>query len=124
MFSMIERKGSFYLGVFVFIIPFLGFPTMWKMILVVVGGVLLILTSLKVPTVRKNWRPKVKKEEFVSEVPEVKKEEVKLVEKPVEQFVPSTPVFDAPIIKIDREVKKTRKPRVKSDSAKKLDIKF
>lgn len=126
---MINHKGSFYLGVFIFIIPFLGFPTLWKMGLVVFGGVLLILTSLKVPTPRKIARPKFKYEEEVSDEPvfEIKPTEVIKPTEPVIVHVPTpAPVVHAPIIKIDREQKKPRKPRariVKSDSVKKLDIK-
>lgn len=121
---MIERKGSFYIGVFVFVIPFLGFPTMWKMILVVFGGVLLILTSLKVPSPRKNVKLKFKKEETIAEAPEIQIQVVEPVEVPVEQMPEEVPVFSPPIIKIDREVKKPRKPRAKAVSVKKLDIKY
>mgnify|MGYP003455438035 FL=1 len=62
MSFMIERKGSFYLGVFVFVIPFLGFPTMWKMILVVIAGFSLVMISIRIPSPRKNFRTKIKKE--------------------------------------------------------------
>ncbi len=124
MSFMIERKGSFYIGVFVFVIPFLGFPTMWKMILVVFGGVLLILTSLKVPSPRKNVKLKFKKEETIAEAPEIQIQVVEPVEVPVEQMPEEVPVFSPPIIKIDREVKKPRKPRAKAVSVKKLDIKY
>jgi hypothetical protein len=122
---MINHKGSFYLGVFIFIIPFLGFPTMWKMVLVVLGGVLLILTSLKVPSPRKIQRPIFKMREETPETPiiEIKPLEVS---KPVEPVVVHAPVVEVPIIKIDREIKKPRKPRAKtskSESVKKLDIK-
>ncbi len=59
---MINNKGSFYLGVFVFLIPFLGFPTIWKMGLVIFAGSLLVLTSLRIPTPRKTFKAKSKKE--------------------------------------------------------------
>lgn len=121
---MIERKGSFYLGVFVFIIPFLGFPTMWKMVLVVIGGVLLILTSLKTPAPRKIVKPKLKKEDDLPEVADIQIPTIQSIEKPTEPVVETTPVIEIPIIKIDRQVKKPRKPRVKTDSVKKLDIKY
>jgi hypothetical protein len=121
---MIERKGSFYLGVFVFIIPFLGFPTMWKMFLVVFGGVLLILTSLKVPTPRKNLKPKFKKEDSFLETSVVINEPIKNIEPVIVSAPASAPVVDAPIIRIDRETKKPRKPKVKAISVKKLDIKY
>ncbi len=118
---MINHKGSFYLGVFIFIIPFLGFPTMWKMVLVVLGGVLLILTSLKVPTPRKIQRLKFSVDETPLDVAVV---EIKPVEvsKPVEPVVVHTPVVDAPIIKIEKEVKtepkKPRKARIKKVEVK------
>ncbi len=118
---MIERKASFYLGVFVFVIPFLGFPTLWKMVLVVFGGVLLILTSLKVPNPRKIQKIKF---DDIEQKPEVPVIDIVLQHntKPIEPVIVQAPVVEAPIIKIDKdvktEVKKTRKPRVK-----KLDIK-
>ncbi len=124
MCFMIERKGSFYIGVFVFVIPFLGFPTMWKMILVVFGGLLLILTSLKVPSPRKDVKLKFKKEETIAEAPEIQIHVVEPVEVPPEQVSEVVPVFSPPIIKINREVKKPRKPRAKAVSVKKLDIKY
>jgi hypothetical protein len=98
---------------------------MWKMVLVVLGGVLLILTSLKVPSPRKIQRPIFKMREETPETPiiEIKPLEVS---KPVEPVVVHAPVVEVPIIKIDREIKKPRKPRAKtskSESVKKLDIK-
>lgn len=53
---MINYKSTFYLGVFVFLIPFLGFPTMWKMGLVVFAGLLLMFTSIRIPIPRKVFK--------------------------------------------------------------------
>jgi hypothetical protein len=125
---MIDHKGSFYLGVFIFIIPFLGFPTMWKMGLVVFGGILLILTSLRVPNPRKFQRPKFKREDEI-DAPIVEIQPLEIT-KPIEPVIIHIPapakVIEPPIVRIDKEVKKTRKPRariVKVDSVRKLDIK-
>lgn len=59
---MINHKVSFYLGVFVFVIPFLGFPTMWKMGLVIFAGIFLILSSVKISVPKRIFKNKIKKE--------------------------------------------------------------
>lgn len=82
---MIKYRGSFYLGVFVFIIPFLGFPTMWKMGLVVFAGVLLVLSSLKVPS-GINLSRRIKKTD--------KKEKT---ESPVIEVIPTKPEVVVPV---------------------------
>lgn len=46
---MIERKSTFFLGIFVFLIPFLGVPSSWKTFFIVVSGLYLIFLSVKIP---------------------------------------------------------------------------
>ncbi len=58
---MIDRKSTFFLGVFVFMIPFLGFPTFWKTFFTVFAGVVLILMSVKV-SIYKRPQKKIPKE--------------------------------------------------------------
>ncbi len=45
---MIRRKGTFFLGIFIFVIPFLGLPTFWKTLLVTISGAILVLSSIKI----------------------------------------------------------------------------
>lgn len=70
---MISNKRTFFLGIFIFIIPFLGFPSSWKTIFIVVSGVVLVLMSLKLSLPRKTTRVKSKKERttpvFVENIP-------------------------------------------------------
>lgn len=69
MFVMVNYRSTFYIGIFVFLIPFLGFPTMWKMGLVVFAGLILIFSSIRFPVskkVFKNNTNQVKKEKAES----------------------------------------------------------
>lgn len=59
---MVNNKSTFYIGVFVFLIPFLGFPTTWKMALVVLSGVVLVLISIRIPIPKRIVRNYLKKE--------------------------------------------------------------
>ena len=45
---MIQKRGTFFLGIFVFLIPFLGLPTSWKTSLIVFSGLYLIYTSITI----------------------------------------------------------------------------
>lgn len=121
MFSMIEHKGTFYAGAFIFLIPFLGFPTMWKMVLVGIAGFVLVVVSLRVPNPRKVVKDKIKKESFssvdlVSEViPEIKKENTIVSNVDV-------PVVASISPKIEIIVPKKRKVSTKSTVSRKLNI--
>ncbi len=59
---MISHKKTFFLGIFISIIPFLGLPSSWKVVLVILSGLLLIALSTKVVLPRKPARPRAKKE--------------------------------------------------------------
>lgn len=69
---IINRKSTFFLGIFIFTIPFLGFPSTWKAVFTVISGILLVILSLKLNIPRKNIR-RVHKEKvtpvFVESVP-------------------------------------------------------
>lgn len=97
---------------------------MWKMGLVVFAGIILILTSIRIPTPRKIFRTKAKKETTPIEV-EVQKPEVPSMTQAVE---PSS-VINPPIQIIDLShksetpIKKTRKVSVKVDSTRKSNVK-
>ncbi len=118
---MIEHKGTFYAGAFIFLIPFLGFPTMWKMVLVGIAGFVLVIVSLRVPNPRNVVKDKIKKETFssvglVSEViPEIKKENTIVSNVDV-------PVVASISPKIEIIVPKKRKVSTKSSVSRKLNI--
>jgi hypothetical protein len=58
---IITRRATFFLGIFIFVIPFLGFPSIWKMGFTVISGIALIILSVKINLPRKS-SPKVRKE--------------------------------------------------------------
>lgn len=131
MFSMIARKGTFYLGIFIFIIPFLGFPTMWKMFLVVVAGLSMILYSVRLPMPKKSFKQKIKKENFPIETIDTSiktetstvSEPLPVVQKPEISPEPvREPIKMPPIVKIEPAVKKARKTKA-SSSVKKIIVK-
>lgn len=64
---MITNKRNFFLGLFIFIIPFLGLPLWWKFALIVLSALSLMAFSLKFelpkgfpPKSQKNIKKKVK----------------------------------------------------------------
>ncbi len=50
---MIQRRSTFFLGFFIFLIPFLGFPSSWKIVLTVLSGVTLMGLSVKITLPKK-----------------------------------------------------------------------
>jgi hypothetical protein len=44
---MLKNNKTFYLGLFIFLIPFLGLPSSWRTFLVIVSGLLLVAMSVK-----------------------------------------------------------------------------
>jgi hypothetical protein len=91
---MISRKSTFFLGIFIFLIPFLGVPTSWKTTLIVSAGIILTLLSIRVVMPRKAVRPRVKRERVTPEVPvifprntmaDIKKPETNLENDQIEQ---------------------------------------
>lgn len=116
---MIEHKGTFYAGAFIFLIPFLGFPTMWKMVLVGIAGFILMIVSLKVPTPRKIIKDKIKNEAILTPnvSPEIKNEVVvpDVVEAPIVQAQAPTP-------KIEIIVPKKRRVSTRVASTRKLNV--
>lgn len=58
---MITRKSTFFFGVLVLLLPFTGFPAIWKTYIFVFIGVVLTLKSIEVSIPRKVSRSKVKK---------------------------------------------------------------
>lgn len=83
---MINRRSTFFLGIFIFLIPFLGLPSSWKTALVVICGLSLIGLSIKI-TLPKRAVPsknRVRKEKvtpiFVESIPTYQSENTKTEE--------------------------------------------
>ncbi len=70
---MITNKKTFFLGIFIFTIPFLGFPSFWKTLFVAFSGLLLLALSIRLSIPKKPFRPKAKKEKvtpvYVENIP-------------------------------------------------------
>jgi len=114
---MINHKAGFYLGVFIFVIPFLGFPTIWKMGLVLFGGLFLILMSIRIPVPKRMLKYKPKKETFVPDMEKNEKKEEVVI--PVIDPI-KIEVID-PRQKTVIPTRKTRKVSTKIDSTIRVD---
>lgn len=60
---MITRRRTFYLGIFIFLIPFLGLPTTWKTTLIIFSALLLIIFSVSFSLPKKQVKPRVRRKE-------------------------------------------------------------
>ncbi len=65
---MINRKSTFFLGIFVFIIPFLGIPSSWRTFFIVVSGIILIILSVKITLPKKISKSRISRREKVTPV--------------------------------------------------------
>ncbi|MES3005148.1 MAG: hypothetical protein V4690_03510 [Patescibacteria group bacterium] len=63
---MISKKSTFFLGFFIFLIPFFGLPSSYKNTFVIISGILLILLSLKISIPKKNIKAKTKREKVTA----------------------------------------------------------
>lgn len=61
---MISRKSTFFLGIFIFLLPFMGLPTSWKTGLMIVCGIFLVFSSLSltISIPKKTTKHRIKKE--------------------------------------------------------------
>ena len=59
---MIQRKDTFFLGIFIFLIPFLGVPTSWKTLFITLSGLGLVAISLRVSLPKKQFKIRTKKD--------------------------------------------------------------
>lgn len=70
---MINRKSTFFLGIFIFVIPFLGIPSSWRTFFIVVSGLTLIILSIKITLPKRTSKSRVRKEKvtpvFVESIP-------------------------------------------------------
>lgn len=61
---MISKKSTFFLGIFIFLIPFFGFPSSWKTVLVIACGLLVISLSVKITIPKKIPKARARKEKI------------------------------------------------------------
>ncbi|MCX6701585.1 MAG: hypothetical protein NTX96_00040 [Candidatus Zambryskibacteria bacterium] len=77
---MINRKSTFFLGIFIFVIPFLGVPSSWRTFFIVISGLTLIILSIKITLPKKNLKGRIRKEKitpvFVESIPVYPKENI------------------------------------------------
>lgn len=70
---MIKSKRTLLLGIFIFILPFLGVPTSWKTTLIILSGLALIALSLNITIPKKSTKRPRRKEKvtpvFVENAP-------------------------------------------------------
>ena len=73
---MIKRNSTFFLGIFIFLIPFLGLPSFWKTTFIILSGVTLVGLSVKLTLPRKAPKGRLKREKitpvFVENSPIIK----------------------------------------------------
>ncbi len=118
---MISNHKTFFLGVFIFIIPFLGLPSSWKTILIVLSGTYLAVQSIKVSfLIKKTFKPIRKKEKvtpvFVENMPMQRFEprvEVREDSAPIQEPQVGTPVVES--IPVEASLA-TLSPKVQSTS--------
>jgi hypothetical protein len=48
---MIQKKSTFFIGLFIFLVPFLGLPSFWKTVLIVLASITLMALSIRFPVV-------------------------------------------------------------------------
>ena len=63
---MISRKSTFFLGIFIFLIPFMGLPTYWKTLIIIFCGISLVVSSVTISIPKKPIKHKVKKSSKIS----------------------------------------------------------
>lgn len=74
----VNRKSVFFIGIFIFLIPFMGIPTFWKTLFITLSGLFLIISgvdfSVSIP--KKPVKPRVKKEKTTTKSSTSKEGEV------------------------------------------------
>ena len=106
---IINRKSTFFLGIFIFIIPFLGFPSFWKTALTILSGIILVTSSLKIALPKKHARrtPREKVTPvFVESMPVISP-----ANDTIEVVSQLPPIPEVKIEKPEEKIKPARKPR-------------
>lgn len=65
---MITNRRTLFLGIFIVLIPFLGFPSTWKTFMIVISGFALVSLSVEITIPKKIPRRIVRRKETVSPV--------------------------------------------------------
>ena len=60
---MIKNRSTLFIGIFILIIFFLGFPSSWERFFVIISGIYLILTSIKISLPRRGTAKKIRRKE-------------------------------------------------------------
>ncbi len=117
---MINRRSTFFLGIFILLIPFLGVPTSWKVTLTIFSGLALSLLSVTITLPKRTFRPRPKKEKFTSPinpVPALEREPIQepqryesLISEPTE--VPAEEGVSKPVV-VPKP--RRRKPKIEKD---------
>ena len=93
---MIHRKSTFFLGLFIFIIPFLGLPSSWRMMLITLSGLGLLLLSIKVNLPKKNTKGRTRREKstpvFVENIPTYPRDSIVEMTKPNTDVAPQSDI--------------------------------
>ncbi len=65
---MITNRRTLLLGIFIILIPFLGFPSLWKTFLIIVSGVILVRSSLSITLPKKIQKRVPRRKETITPV--------------------------------------------------------
>lgn len=65
---MITNRRTLFLGIFIVLIPFLGFPSAWKTFMIVVSGLALIAFSVEITIPKKIPKRTFRRKETVTPV--------------------------------------------------------
>lgn len=91
------RKSTFFFGLIIFLLPFVGLPTFWRTVLSAAIGLTLVIASVDFTFHKKISKPKHKKEK----------------EKVVEQVYESIPLYPKDNIVVEPVVEHTHIPESK-----------
>ncbi|MFZ2523387.1 MAG: hypothetical protein WAW92_03285 [Minisyncoccia bacterium] len=61
---MIDRKSTFFIGLLIFLLPFLGIPNTWKSFFMVGVSIVLVISSIKISFPVRSTKSKIKKDKI------------------------------------------------------------
>ncbi len=65
---MIKSRRTLFLGIFIFLIPFLGIPTSWKTFFLLLSALALVAMSVKISIPKKASAKRIRKKEKITPV--------------------------------------------------------
>ncbi len=65
---MITNRRTLFLGIFIVLIPFLGFPSAWKTFMIVLSGIILISFSVEITIPKKIPKRPLRRKETITPV--------------------------------------------------------